>query len=53
MIYARMLHLYAFVTKYDIGPSSRRYTSIQIPVILLPHVGTKDSVDAITMKTQS
>lgn len=46
MIYVRILHLYAFVTKYDIGPSS------PIPVILLPHVGTKDSVDTITLKTK-
>lgn len=28
MIYVRILHLYAFVTKYDIGPSSQRYNSI-------------------------
>lgn len=25
MIYVRILHLYAFVTKYDIGPSPQRY----------------------------
>ena len=35
MMYACILHLYAFVTKYDIGPSPQRYIYISCDFVTL------------------